>query len=51
MKRKHLVVVITALTLGCLTGCGGKKSDTESTQAPLETIAPETQSETFQTDG
>ena len=40
MRKKHLCIILTALVLSSLTGCGGKKADTETTQAPLETIQP-----------
>ena len=42
MKKKHLII-LAALTLSCLSGC--HKDKPVETQAPLETIAPETQAE------
>lgn len=45
MKKRHLVITIAALSILCLSGCN-KDKPVES-QAPLETIAPETTSETI----
>ena len=44
MKKRHLIL-LTALTLVCLSGC--HKDKPVESQAPLETIAPETTSETI----
>lgn len=44
MKKKHLII-LAALTLACLSGC--HKDKPVESQAPLETIAPETTSETI----
>lgn len=44
MRKKHLIL-LTALTLVCLSGC--HKDKPVESQAPLETIAPETTSETI----
>lgn len=44
MKKRHLIL-LTALTLACLSGC--HKDKPVESQAPLETIAPETTSETI----
>lgn len=43
--RKKQLFIITALILTCLSGC--HKDKPVETQAPLETIAPETTSETI----
>ena len=40
MRKQHLCIILSALVLLSLSGCGGKKADTETTQAPLETIQP-----------
>lgn len=45
MRKKQLFITLTALSLLCLSGC--HKDKPVETQAPLETIAPETQSETI----
>lgn len=45
MKKKHLLFLV-ALTVACLSGCGKDKVD-PTEPSPLETIAPETQSETI----
>lgn len=45
MKKKNVYLILGALTLTCLSGC--HKDKPVETQAPLETIAPETQSETI----
>lgn len=45
MRRKQIVLILTALTLVCLSGC--HKDKPVESQAPLETIAPETTSETI----
>lgn len=42
MKKKHLII-LAALAICCLSGC--HKDKPVETQAPLETIAPETKSE------
>lgn len=42
MKKKHLII-LAALTLCCLSGC--HKDKPVESQAPLETIAPETKAE------
>lgn len=42
MKKKHLII-LAALTLSCLSGC--HKDKPVESQAPLETIAPETKAE------
>lgn len=42
MKKKHLII-LAALTIYCLSGC--HKDKPVETQAPLETIAPETKLE------
>lgn len=42
MKKKHLII-LAALTISCLSGC--HKDKPVESQAPLETIAPETKSE------
>ena len=44
MKKRHLII-LAALTLVCLSGC--HKDKPVESQAPLETIAPETTSETI----
>lgn len=44
MRKRHLII-LAALTLACLSGC--HKDKPVETQAPLETIAPETTSETI----
>lgn len=44
MRKRHLII-LTALTLVCLSGC--HKDKPVESQAPLETIAPETTSETI----
>lgn len=44
MKKRHLIL-LTALALTCLSGC--HKDKPVESQAPLETIAPETTSETI----
>ena len=44
MKKRHLII-LAALTLACLSGC--HKDKPVESQAPLETIAPETTSETI----
>lgn len=43
MRRNHIILILAALTLVCLSGC--HKDKPVETQAPLETIAPETKSE------
>lgn len=45
MKKRHLVITIAALSILCLSGC--HKDKPVETQVPLETIAPETTSETI----
>lgn len=45
MRRKQTVLILAALTLSCLSGC--HKDKPVESQAPLETIAPETTSETI----
>lgn len=45
MKKRHLIITIAALSLLCLSGC--HKDKPVESQAPLETIAPETTSETI----
>lgn len=45
MRRNHIILILAALTLVCLSGC--HKDKPVETQAPLETIAPETTSETI----
>lgn len=45
MKKRHLIITIAALSLLCLSGC--HKDKPVESQAPLETIAPETTSETL----
>lgn len=44
MRKRHLII-LAALTLACLSGC--HKDKPVESQAPLETIAPETTSETI----
>lgn len=44
MRKRHLII-LAALTLVCLSGC--HKDKPVESQAPLETIAPETTSETI----
>lgn len=44
MRKRHLIILV-ALTLACLSGC--HKDKPVESQAPLETIAPETTSETI----
>jgi hypothetical protein len=44
MRKRHLIILV-ALTLVCLSGC--HKDKPVESQAPLETIAPETTSETI----
>ena len=43
MKKRHLITTIAALSILCLSGC--HKDKPVESQAPLETIAPETKSE------
>ena len=44
MRRKQLVLILSLLTLSCLSGCG--KDNVDPTEpSPLETIAPETKSD------
>ncbi len=45
MKKRHLIITIAALSLLCLSGC--HKDKPVESQAPLETIQPETTSETI----
>ena len=45
MKKRNLIITLAALSILCLSGC--HKDKPVETQAPLETIAPETQSETI----
>lgn len=45
MKKRHLIITIAALSILCLSGC--HKDKPVESQAPLETIAPETTSETI----
>lgn len=45
MGKKSLIFTIAALSLICLSGCHKDKPVTKT--EPLETIAPETQSETI----
>lgn len=45
MKKRHLVITIAALSLLCLSGC--HKDKPVESQAPLETIQPDTSSETI----
>lgn len=45
MRRKQLVLILSLLTISCLSGC--HKDKPVESQAPLETIAPETTSETI----
>ena len=45
MKKRHLAITIAALSILCLSGC--HKDKPVESQAPLETIAPETTSETI----
>lgn len=45
MKKRHLVITIAALSLLCLSGC--HKDKPVESQAPLETIQPDTTSETI----
>lgn len=45
MRRNHIVLILTALTLVCLSGC--HKDKPVESQAPLETIQPDTTSETI----
>lgn len=46
MKKKNVYLILGALTLTCLSGCH-KDKPVQTEPAPLETIAPETQSETI----
>ena len=43
MRRNYIVLILAALTVCCLSGC--HKDKPVESQAPLETIAPETQAE------
>lgn len=45
MKKRHLIVTIAALSILCLSGC--HKDKPVESQAPLETIQPDTTSETI----
>lgn len=45
MKKRHLVITIAALSILCLSGC--HKDKPVESQAPLETIQPDTSSETI----
>lgn len=45
MKKKHLVITVAALSILCLSGC--HKDKPVESQAPLETIQPDTTSETI----
>lgn len=45
MKKRHLIITIAALSLLCLSGC--HKDKPVESQAPLETIQPDTSSETI----
>ena len=45
MKKRNLIITLAALNILCLSGC--HKDKPVETQAPLETIDPETQSETI----
>lgn len=45
MKKRHLVITIAALSILCLSGC--HKDKPVESQAPLETIQPDTTSETI----
>lgn len=45
MKKRHLIITIAALIILCLSGC--HKDKPVESQAPLETIVPETQDETI----
>ena len=44
MRRKQLVLILSLLTISCLSGCGKDKPD-PTEPSPLETIAPETKSD------
>lgn len=44
MRRKQLVLILSLLTISCLSGCGKDKVD-PTEPSPLETIAPETKSD------
>lgn len=43
MRRNHIVLILVALAICCLSGC--HKDKPVESQAPLETIAPETKAE------
>lgn len=43
MKKRNVYIILGALTLTCLSGC--HKDKPVESQAPLETIAPETTAE------
>lgn len=45
MRRKQIVLILAALVLACLSGC--HKDKPIESQVPLETIQPETTSETI----
>lgn len=46
MRKRSIAIIALALTVGCLYGCGKGKAD-PTEPSPLETIAPETTSETI----